>query len=130
MLKKILFLLFITHTLTIFLSCQNNTTLNNNIEKTMQEKNISEKDLNNLIPIIITTDKGKEEVYSVIIYTNNSQPLKDKGIIVQSESKNFVTALIKKEDIIILNKINSIKYIKFPEMDTIGVPKQEFQKDE
>ena len=109
--------LFIIFSSITFTSCQKKAINSNEIEKPMQQVKLTENDLNNQKPIIITTNKGKEEAYSVIIYTDNAKPLRDKGILVQSESKNFVTALIRKEDLKIINNLSTIKSIEFPIMD-------------
>ena len=109
--------LFIIFSSITFTSCQKKAINSNEIEKPMQQVKLTENDLNNQKPIIITTNKGKEEAYSVIIYTDNAKSLRDKGILVQSESKNFVTALIRKEDLKIINNLSTIKSIEFPITD-------------
>lgn len=100
---------------TIFLGCQQNSISTS--ERNMQEVKISEKDFANQKPLIIKTAKGDEEFYAVIIYSDDINSLKKNGIIIQSESKNFVTALIKKSDIKTINQLKSIKSIEFPSFD-------------
>ena len=109
--------LFIIFSSITFTSCKKKAINKNKIEKHIQQVKLTENDLNNQKPIIITTNKGKEEAYSVIIYTDNAKSLRDKGILVQSESKNFVTALIRKEDLKIINNLSTIKSIEFPITD-------------
>ena len=109
--------LFIIFSSITFTSCQKKAINSNEIEKPMQQVKLRQNDLNIQEPILTTTNKGKEEAYSVITYTDNAKSLRDKGILVQSESKNFVTALIRKEDLKIINNLSTIKSIEFPIMD-------------
>ncbi|WP_282631063.1 hypothetical protein [Empedobacter sedimenti] len=108
---------FIIFSSLTFINCQNKSIKSNEIEKPMQHVKLTENDFINQKPLIITTSKGKEEAYSVIIYTDNPKSLRDKGILIQSESKSFVTALIKKSDIKTINNLSTIKSVEFPIMD-------------
>ena len=100
-------------------SCHSNQAIKNEdkSEKQMFQHRITVKDLENSKPIVVKTDKGYMNVYSVIIYTNNPSELEEKGIAVQSKSTRFVTALIKKEDLEKIYQLKSVKSISLPKMD-------------
>lgn len=102
-------------------SCQNQQKLKNSKENITQEKmyrnRITIEDLQNTKPIVIKTKDGYQQVYSVIIYTDNSSELIENGIAVQSTSSQFVTALIKKEDLEKIYLLKSVKSISLPKID-------------
>lgn len=85
--------------------------------ETMFTPKITAEDLEKSTPIIIKTEKGERTMYSVIIYTDDAKSLKKDGIIVQSESKGFVTALISKDDLQKLNQNSSVKAVSLPQID-------------
>ncbi|GGE99311.1 hypothetical protein SAMN05443634_102291 [Chishuiella changwenlii] len=100
-------------------SCHSNQAIKNEdkSEQKMFQHRITVKDLENSKPIVVKTDKGYMNVYSVIIYTDNPSELEEKGIAVQSKSTRFVTALIKKEDLEKIYQLKSVKSISLPKMD-------------
>lgn len=127
--KKIVYLIIF---ITLCLSCK---TQNKNFSSSTQSNNsmynkITVEDLEQSKPIIIKTDKGNEEVYPVIIYTEDSSELIKHNIIVQSVSKKFLTALIRKNELDKIYNLQSVKSISLPKTDYIINPKQDFQKIE
>lgn len=116
--KKINIYLFLLLTL----SCNNQKSLKNeqNVNKQkMFSRKITIQDLEKSIPITIKTDNGYQDVYNVIIYTDSPSDLVTNGISVQSTTSNFVTALIKKEDLEKIYKIKSVKSISLPGIDLL-----------
>ena len=75
---------------------------------------ISTIDLEKAQPTIIHYDGKDKTMYHVIIYTTLPELLKEKGILVQSVSKTFVTALIKKEDLEIIYTTKGVEKIALP----------------
>lgn len=54
---------------------------------------------NKLDQQLVVTPQGAKTMFSAIIYTSNTQKIKDLGILVQSDNKTFVTALVSADDI-------------------------------
>lgn len=69
---------------------------------------------------IIKPNGEVEELYHAIIYTDNPQALKDSGIIIQSISKTFVTALLELNDINKLRDSNLVSTVMTPQIDTLN----------
>ena len=86
-------------------------------QETMYSPKITAEDLAKTTPISIKTDQGVQTVYAVIIFTEDAASLKKQGILVQSVSKEFVTALIKKEDLEKINQNKSVKSVQLPQTD-------------
>lgn len=59
-------------------------------------------------------------LYSCIIYTDDAQALKNKGIQVQSVLPKFVTALVTIDDLLILQDMPEVKYVKSPSFRDIN----------
>ncbi|MGV0923272.1 hypothetical protein [Empedobacter tilapiae] len=128
--KKIIYLITF---ISLCISCktQKNNIVNSSTHSNndMQNK-ITIKDLDQLKPVIIKTDKGNETVYPVIIYTEDSAELRKHNIIIQSVSKSFITALIRKNELDKIYSLQSVKSISLPKTDYIINPKQDFEKIE
>lgn len=69
---------------------------------------------------LVVTSKGAETMYPAIVYTNNPQELKNKGVIVETVSKNFATVLLSADDMQKLYDDKSIIAITAPKIDTIS----------
>jgi len=95
---------------------QQNFNQDSNTE-TMYSPKITIDELVKTNPTIIKTEHGDQTMYAVIIYTDDVASLKEQGILVQSESKGFVTALIQKEDLEKINQNQSIKSVQIPQTD-------------
>lgn len=111
------FLLYLLPILLLCVSCTTNKKTDKTNSSEMQLPTITEQDLDKVNPTTIKTSDGYANVYAVIIYTDNPKELKEKGILVQSVSKNFVTAFIKKSDLPFLNNSKNIKSIDLPNYD-------------
>lgn len=66
---------------------------------------------------IIKPNGEVEELYHVVIYTESANKLKDSGIIVQSVTKKFVTALVSLDNIQQLAKDNNVTSVMVPTID-------------
>lgn len=110
-------LLYFLPILFVCISCTTNKKTDKTNTTEMQLPTITEQDLDKANPTTIKTSDGYANVYAVIIYTDNPTELKEKGILVQSVSKKFVTALIKKSDLSFLNNSKNIKSIELPRHD-------------
>lgn len=102
----------------LFVSCQpqkNMETGNNN-----NHPKITIEELEKLNPTVISTKDGNISTYSVIIYTKDAESLKKDGILVQSISKNFVTALIKKEDLDLIYRNKYVESIAIPQIEHLN----------
>lgn len=92
-----------------------------------RKNNISQKTNSTLInnevlPItkLISPDGTVKDYYQAIIYTENPEQLKKDGYIVQSVSKNFVTALLLEEDLKGLKDYPYISSVEFPKINYIN----------
>ncbi len=106
--------IFYAFALLCIISCKNNV-LTNHEPKTMQQPKITQDDLVKEKPLSIKTDHGYIDMYAVIIYTEDASALRSKGILVQTETSKFVTALIKKDDLVILNTMESVESVHLPQ---------------
>lgn len=87
----------------------------NNLSKKNSNGIINDEVLN--ITSLISPDGTVKEYYQAIIYTKNAEQLKKDGFIVQSESKDFVTALLSEND---LNLLRNTKYVSSVELPKIN----------
>ncbi len=69
---------------------------------------------------IITPDGQTKELYHAIVYTQKPQELRNTGILIQSVSKDFVTALLSIEDIEHLRTSNLISSVVAPTYERIN----------
>ena len=61
---------------------------------------------------LVVTPEGKKKMYSAIIYTKNADLLRKKGILIQAEFPQFVTALVDAESLKTLVNEPSVSSIK------------------
>ncbi|WP_333660538.1 S8 family peptidase [Chishuiella changwenlii] len=92
-----------------------------------RKNNLSQKTSNTLIndevlPItsLISPDGTVKEYYQAIIYTKNADQLKKDGFIIQSESKDFVTALLSENDLNLLRSNKNASRVKLPRIDYLN----------
>lgn len=100
-------------------SCHSNQVIKkeDKSEEQMFQHRVTVQDLKNSKPIVVKTDKGYMNVYAVIIYTDNPSELEEKGIAIESKSSQFVTALIKKEELEKIYQLKSVKSISLPKIN-------------
>ena len=92
-----------------------------------RKNNLSQKTSNSLtydevLPItsLISPDGTVKEYYQAIIYTKNADQLKKDGFIVQSESKDFVTALLSENDLNLLRNNKNVSSVQLPRIDYLN----------
>ncbi len=78
---------------------------------------ITSADLDKVSPVIVRKNGINTTTYHVIIFTTQPELLKKSGILIQSISKKFVTALIQKEDIEKIYHTEGVEQIKIPDME-------------
>lgn len=71
----------------------------------------------NLDEHLVVTAKGAKKMYSAIVYTNNPETLKSRGILVQSTYPKFVTVLATVEDLQKMAAMNDVLSIISPEFE-------------
>lgn len=68
----------------------------------------------------VVTSKGAQTMYSCIVYTNNPEHLKSRGILVQSTLPKFVTALVTIADLEKMVQMKEVISIIAPEFDEVN----------
>lgn len=92
---------------------------NKSTSRTKEKLNILATNLQ-LDQQLVVTAKGAQTMYSCIIYTNNPEHLKSRGILVQSTFPKFVTALVTLEDLEKMSQMKEVISIISPEFDKLN----------
>ncbi len=92
---------------------------NKSTSRTKEKLNILATNLQ-LDQQLVVTAKGAQTMYSCIIYTNNAEHLKSRGILVQSTFPKFVTALVTLEDLEKMSQMKEVISIISPEFDKLN----------
>ncbi len=70
----------------------------------------------------ISATNALQKKYDCIVYTKNAKALRDKGIIIHSELKTFVTAFATLNQIVGMSKMAEVTYIAAPSIDQSHLP--------
>lgn len=72
------------------------------------------------ITSLISPDGTIKEYYHAIIYTKKPEELKKEGYIIQSISKDFVTALLTEDDLLTLKDNQNVSTVNLPKIDYLN----------